>query len=165
MKKGLIFAIIFQICVLFSILIKANLPLFLGNEIKLSAKGVDPRDMFLGNYVNLEYDFNLINTDKMYKKNQIIYLSLKEKNGLYEKDKINEIKPENGIFLQGKIISSKNTKNKKIFSTRIKFGIEKYYTTAKNARVLEKKLLQHDAIVSAKIFSNQARIIDIKINE
>lgn len=165
MKKGLIFAIIFQICVLFSILIKANLPLFLGNEIKLSAKGVDPRDMFLGNYVNLEYDFNLINTEKMYKKNQIIYLSLKEKNGLYEKDKINEIKPENGIFLQGKIISSKNTKNKKIFSTRIKFGIEKYYTTAKNARVLEKKLLQYDAIVSAKIFSNQARIIDIKINE
>lgn len=166
MKKGLIFAIIFQICVLFSILIKANLPLFLGDEIKLNAKGVDPRDMFLGNYVRLMYDFNRFKSEIKYLRGEAVYQVLKEQNGIFIKDKISKTKPKNGIFLKGIITYSYKANFKdKLYSNGVEFGIENYYTTAKNARILEKKLMQYDAIVSIKTFHNQSRIIGIKINE
>lgn len=158
MKKGLFFAIIFQISVLSSLLLFAYLPLYFGKEIKMKAQGVDPRDMFLGNYVALRYDINTIISETKYKENQIIYISLKKENDLYIKDKISLEKPKSGDFIKGRVAYSHMSEKENIYKNHLKFGIEKYFTTKENARILEKKLIDKNATITLRILNANARI-------
>lgn len=165
MKKGLFFAIIFQTLVLFSLLLFAYLPLYFGKEIRLKASGVDPRDIFLGNFVALRYEFNVIKSDEKYKQNEILYLSLKKENGIFKKDKISKNKPKNGIFLQGRVKSSfKRNINDKKYESFVEFGIEKYFTTQENAENLQKQLLEKNATITLKLLNTNARVVNLKVN-
>lgn len=165
MKKGLFFAIIFQTLVLFSLLLFAYLPLYFGKEIRLKASGVDPRDIFLGNFVALRYEFNVIKSDEKYKQNEILYLSLKKENGIFKKDKISKNKPKNGIFLQGRVKSSfKRNINDKRYESFVEFGIEKYFTTQENAENLQKQLLEKNATITLKLLNTNARVVNLKVN-
>lgn len=165
MKKGLFFAIIFQTLVLFSLLLFAYLPLYFGKEIRLNASGVDPRDIFLGNFVALRYEFNVIKSDEKYKQNEILYLSLKKENGIFKKDKISKNKPKNGIFLQGRVKSSfKRNINDKRYESFVEFGIEKYFTTQENAENLQKQLLEKNATITLKLLNTNARVVNLKVN-
>lgn len=157
-------AIIFQILVLFSLLLFAYLPLYFGKEIKLEASGIDPRDVFLGNYISLRYDFNVIKSDDKYKENEILYLRLKEENGIYKKDEIQRKKPKNGVFIKGRVKSSRKIKSEKVYRTFIEFGIEKYFSTKENAEKLQEQLLENNATITLKILNSNARIVKFEVN-
>lgn len=165
MKKTLFIAIIFQIFILCSLLLYAYLPIYFGSTIKVRASGYDPRDLLLGNYTALSYEIEEIKTQQQYKKNQIIYLTLKKHNGLHVTDTITQTKPKNGTFLKGRVRSSYKIEEKELYKTFLKFGINKYYTTKENAQKLEAILRDKNATVTLKVLGGMPRIESIIVDK
>jgi uncharacterized membrane-anchored protein len=65
-NKSLIYLVIlFQVLVLAGMFAKAFYPVMVGTPIKLKVLPIDPRDLFRGNYVNLNYDFSRIDLDSV----------------------------------------------------------------------------------------------------
>lgn len=110
LKISIIGIIIFQIIILLAMLVKANMPLWFGTEIKIKVKPVDPRSMFRGNYVRLTYDFSSIEInykhplyDKNLRKGEKIYISFTKTDDIYVYNKISLEEPTNTIYIQGRI--------------------------------------------------------------
>ncbi|AQW86127.1 putative protein (GDYXXLXY domain) [Campylobacter pinnipediorum subsp. caledonicus] len=143
-NKFIVFAALLQPVLLLLMVFYAFVPLYFGKEIIMQVHGYDPMDPFRGNYVNLRYDFNDINNIKKSKN----YTILEEKNNIYYTKKITDKKPKSGIYIQG------------IYNN---FGIQKYFTTEKNAIILQNKLSDPDykAYAKIKIFKGNARIVEI----
>ncbi len=162
MKKYVLIAVVFQILILLSMLFFAYAPLHFGTKIKLQATGYDPRDLLLGNYTNLRYiGINQIVTKEEFKNNEPIYLSLEQNGSFFVGKTLSKNKPFKGVYLTGRV--NYTSKYKDGYHNRLIFGIEKYYSTAKNSQNLEKKLRDKKAIVIVGVLNGMARIEDIKI--
>lgn len=167
MKKSIFIAIVFQIFILISLILYAYLPLYFGEEIKVRASGHDPRDLFLGNFTALSYEIGQLKTNIKYKKNQAIYLTLKQEKGFYLASTITETKPQQGLFLKGRVLYSYNyapSKDKKLYKTLLKFGVEKYFTTKKSATLLEEALREKNATITLGVLFGIPRIKSIQID-
>lgn len=165
MKKTLFIAIIFQILILCSLLLYAYLPIYFGSEIKVRASGYDPRDFLLGNYTTLTYEIEELKTKKQYKKNQIIYLTLKKHNGLHVTDTITQTEPKSGTFLKGRAKNSYKIDGEKSYKTFLKFGINRYYTTKENAQKLEDDLRDKNATITLRVLGGMPRIKSIVVDK
>ncbi len=162
MKKPLIFAFIFQILILISMLFFAYAPLKLGEMIKVQATGYDPRDLLLGNYSNLRYEhISSIFTKEYFKNKEQIYLSLQKQGSFYIGKTLSREKPNSGLFLKGRVDYSYQKDDG--YKTHLIFGIEKYYSTAKNSKNLEKKLRKQKAIVTLGVLNGLVRIKSVEI--
>ena len=86
---GLIVAVIFQFLILTGMYVKAAIPLWTGQEIRVKTIPVDPRSLFRGNYARLRYDFDRVDekhfdTKEILRTGDIVYVSLdKQADGLY----------------------------------------------------------------------------------
>lgn len=153
MRKILYTLILVQILILIGIYANYRYFLSKANEIKVLACGYDPRDIFMGNYVMLNYDFSNIgykNIDTFKKGDEIyVYLNFNPEEGIFRPIKLSKSKSEDGIFLSG-IYNGHKT---------IKFGIEKYYTSQKNSSELEKKLINNCLIANLAIDNNGKALI------
>lgn len=144
LKRYLIFAAIFQVTILIGMLVKANLPLYFGTEIKVATKPIDPRSLFRGNFVRLNYDFTKIKTDKEFIKGEEIFLKLKKnKDNLFAYHSAWK-KPPKGLYIQGRVefvkfqqgILDQGARN-----TYIKFAnIDAFFAPKEKALKLEKDL-------------------------
>lgn len=121
-KRGFKYLMAFLIpfVILLSMTIKPAITNALGSEILIKTKPFDPRDVFRGDYIYLNYEINEITLDKLdnsvlnirddkeeyepfkelRKKN--LYVTLKESKGVYEVDKVSLNKPNEGIYLKAK---------------------------------------------------------------
>lgn len=77
--------------IILGMVITAYLPILTGNKYLLPVKPVDPRDVFRGNYVNLRYDFSVIDSEllekgldngRRYGFGDQLYLDLTNKSGV-----------------------------------------------------------------------------------
>ena len=162
MLKGLIAAIVFQFIVLTGMYVKAVLPLWFGTEIKVNTIPVDPRSMFRGNYARLRYEFSQIemqhfsDTDKL-REGEIVFISLKtDENGIYKFSSASLIKPNNGIFLQGRIERHRWSKE-----AHIKYGIEAFFAPKTKALELENKMRKGAIAVLMVSSDGKARLKNI----
>jgi uncharacterized membrane-anchored protein len=64
-KKLIWLFIAFQLAILTGMVISSMRPLLYGKEIVLQVQSRDPRDIFRGNYVALNYNFSIINLDTL----------------------------------------------------------------------------------------------------
>ncbi|AFM05157.1 hypothetical protein Fleli_2804 [Bernardetia litoralis DSM 6794] len=158
-NKSLIYLVVlFQVLVLGGMFVKAFYPVMVGKPIKLKVLPIDPRDLFRGNYVNLNYDFSRIDLDSIpndldsmalstltYGDELFVELALDSNNEFYEtvglwQDANKKTKAEN-ILLKG-------TREKNTFSfwnngyntINITAGIESFFTNKEKALALEKKM-------------------------
>ncbi|WP_444946522.1 GDYXXLXY domain-containing protein [Microbulbifer sp. VTAC004] len=148
MKRGVFFALVAAIAVQFLILaglyVKAQVPLWSGEPIRVKTIPVDPRSMFRGNYARLNYGFSEIkksalSAGRQVRQGEVVYVSLKKSpSGLYEFSSASFDKPDEGIFLRGRISNTRPWGNDD--SYRVKFGIEAYFAPKKKALQLEKDL-------------------------
>ncbi len=157
--KGLIVAIAFQFVVLTGMYVKAALPLWFGTEIKVNTIPVDPRSLFRGNYARLRYDFSQIDIDEFstseqFRDGEIAFISVKaDKNGIYNLSSASLTKPDQGVFLQGRV---KNIPWNKL--VHIKFGIEAFFAPKNKAIALEQKMRKGAVAVLMVSSSGKARI-------
>ena len=126
---GLAITISAQMMVLVTEYLSSVWPLWFGNPITLETTPVDPRSLFRGNYVQLNYAISDIRknlTHEDFKPGEVGYVSLKEEDGLFVATALQREKPETGIFIRGRV--------KKVQPDyRLKYGIEAYFMPKEKA--------------------------------
>lgn len=156
MKKILIaLAIAAQIIFLIGIFVNSLIPLHYGTEVKVKTEPIDPRSLFRGNYVSLSYEFSLIRDEKKFKSGSVIYAVLKKgEDGIYILDKFTDQKPNDGVFLRGRIDLYRHAV----------YGIEAYFMPKEKALKFERSGVLNDAIVTLGVLQNgRAGIKNIEI--
>ncbi|MFS1523462.1 GDYXXLXY domain-containing protein [Microbulbifer sp. 2304DJ12-6] len=140
---GLGIAIATQFLILIGLYVQAQIPLWLGEPIRVKTVPVDPRSLFRGNYARLSYDFSSIDQsafkeDQPLRQGEVVYVSLKKHPpGLYVFSSVSLEKPQKGIFLRGRVMGNRWRNNA---GYRIKYGIEAYFAPREKALELEDAL-------------------------
>jgi uncharacterized membrane-anchored protein len=121
---------------------------YTGTDVTLKTVPVDPRDLFRGEYVILNYTINSINLDsiltieKSFKKNDEIYLKL-EMNSKYAKAiEVSKNRFKSGIGIKG-VVSSWNENR-----LDVKYGIETYFVRQGKGKEIESKIEKIDVVVT-----------------
>ncbi len=119
-----------QVTFLTGMVVVDNLPYQFGQTIRLKVEPVDPRDMFRGDYVTLNYDFSRLSAaagDDMpgswndtYGEHEVFIL-LKPVAGenYWTKDRYAAVQPTEGVYIRGRSAAWNNS--------LIRTGIEAYF--------------------------------------
>jgi uncharacterized membrane-anchored protein len=140
--RGLLATLLLQLGVLSVEYLNSVYPLWTGQEIRLETVPVDPRSLFRGNYVRLNYEISEINmpeavTAEGPRWNEVVYVKLTPgKNNVYVFDDASLTKPESGLYIRGRLQSP--TVNGQPY--RIRYGIEALFTPEEKALALEDRL-------------------------
>ena len=161
-NKIVIFIIVFWALVSFSAVIKNEITLNSKTTVYLKTVPVDPRDIFMGDYVILNYKIAQ-NVDS-YKLNKIVYVVLDvDKDGVATRKLVTADKPkERELYIKGRI--SKCPTTIAFFKTGqcVNMGIESYYVKEGEGKKLEKDL-RNGALVEVKISKNGlAKVVGFK---
>ena len=162
-NKCLIFAFVAQFLLIGGAFVNAYLPVLFGVEVKVRALGYDPRDILAGNFVRLDYGLTLSNDESIAMKGKEIYVSLESNGNIFKFGKISLEKPKDALFIKAKQTYK--------YSSELKIGVEKYFTTKERALEIERKLRnigderKFGAIATLKIYNGKARITDLQIDE
>lgn len=157
---ALAIAIALQGVVLAGMLVKASMPLWTGEEIRVKTVPVDPRSMFRGNYARLNYDISQVpasalQSDIKIRIGEVVYVSLKpDDEQLYTLASASLQKPPNGIFLRGRITNGYSP-------YRVKYGIEAFFAPKKKALRLEKDLQQGGVAILMVTDSGHVALKDV----
>ena len=173
--KVLIVAVIFQILLIGIMLGYALMPLCFGQEVRVRVSLYDPRDLFRGNYVDLNYEFSNFHSrnfdendkddhyidqyDDRVRDGARVYAVLKpDVNGTYSFEKFSVSKPENGVFLAGRYDGY----------SFIKYGIEHFYMSPDSAANTEDDMREEDVHAYAVLMvmdNGKARLKDLIIQK
>lgn len=157
---SLLIAALFQLFVLTGMVGISAMPLWTGHEVKVKTIPVDPRSMFRGNYARLRYELSEVEIEQANKKirnGEIVYVSLvKTQNGLYEFSHASLVKPQEGIFLRGRIHTHRFRGDQSNYN--VKYGIEAYFAPKDQALALEKDLRDGGIAVLMVSASGKARL-------
>lgn len=151
-------AILFQIIAVASIAISKETLLQTGKPLTLQTAPVDPRDIFKGDYVRLDYSFSSIPYHQLgqelkqqgLKKGQRVYLSITTDDyGLGQAQKLLIKPPDITFYLSGyatshwpyknyhKSPAAKKAQHDNNHPVNVKFGIEQYFVEQGQGKVLE----------------------------
>lgn len=151
-NKKFISAVLFQIAVIFIIIIFKVLTLNRGEEILLRVKPADLKNPMRGDYIILEYDISNISqnyfTYSPVKISDNVFAPLIKKDGYFVlNNKVSKNRPKNGIFIKGWVKETEKINGINCFLTKdcpysnpvkMIYGIEEYYVpeNKKNELVL-----------------------------
>ncbi len=146
MKNKFIYVIIFRLILILGFIWYKEYTNIFWKTIYIKTRPVDPRDIFLWDYVNLSYELssyncNLVNLDK----NLYILLNLDKDNIAYGYWCTN-MKPTTWLFILGKQ-----------YNNRILFGIEKYFVQEWKWKDMEKYIW--NSLVEIKLDNNWNALI------
>lgn len=113
-------------------------PLWFGTPVILKTAPVDPRSLFRGNYVRLNYDISTFNknfTKENFKRSEVAYVTLKEKDGVFIATGLHREKPKSAVSIRGRVAQVGS-------SYRMKYGIEAYFMPKEKALKAERSLRQ-----------------------
>ena len=137
-----------QIAVLGFMITKQELLLTHGTKVMLKCQPIDPRSLFSGDYVILNYEISLIGENIISKsgikspnelENKEIFVALKVKpdSKYYEAAaislNIDELKKNYPLIIRGRVEYASNT-------LQIKYGVESYFVPQKEGTIIEESL-------------------------
>jgi len=138
MKKFfLIAAIFFQLSALLWMALSREYVVQTGKVVKIQTAPVDPRDLFRGDFVRLDYDLSSLPAsllephlaDRKLKKGQVLYVTLQQDSReLVKAGSVSDSRPDgNVLFVRGRLLSDwvRNKYNASTLS--VKYGIEQYF--------------------------------------
>jgi len=160
-KRGKFYLFVcFQILFLLLMIGMKQFTLYTGKKILLEIVPIDPRDIFRGEYVRLNYKISTIKLPNVreIKKNSVVYVTLKKTEKYWEPLAVNQEKPilgEGEIFLVGK----------KRWGNHIEYGIESFFVPEGKAIEIERDRENVKSVeVSVDRFGNSV-IHQILIND
>lgn len=142
--RGLLATLLLQLGVLTVEYLNSVYPLWTGQEIRLETVPVDPRSLFRGNYVRLNYEISEIDRPEAAKAeglrwNEIVYVKLKPgKNDVHVFDGASLTQPETGLFIRGRLQSPFVNQAEQTY--RLRYGIEALFAPKEKALALEDQL-------------------------
>lgn len=166
--------------VLISMTIEPVITNIWGEEIFIKTKPVDPRDLFRGDYVQLNYEINDINLEKLDEeilklkdkeeensfedlRGKKVYVSLKKNGKFHVVDKVTLEKPEEGIFLKGKYEYPiwNNNGQVKLNGIRVDYTLDKYFIPENTGKELEKKARNGEVSAKIKVYKGYSFLKEI----
>ena len=162
-RWGLVGAFVLQIAVLGWIVANRALLLSGGREVRLAVVPVDPRDLFLGDYVVLSYDFSRLHSgrvggDDEFRFQDAVYVSLAENQGSWEATAIGHEPPADGTYLRGVVVGISDVATEPgdecppivgCYGYDIDYNLERFYVPEGTGRELE--TLRSDQRVSVDV--------------
>lgn len=164
-----IIVVVLQILVLLAIALSHYATAAYGEEIKLKTVPIDPRDMFYGDYVTLQYeiselpislwkDENKPTDSEGLLSNTIVYVVIQPSDsadGMYQAQGFYTEKPAvsgNQLLLKGKVdyVNGPFTDDEKA-TVRIHYGIERFYVSENTGKELEEQSQKGEIIGTVKI--------------
>ncbi len=145
-KAFIIIAVLLQILVLGYMAGEREHILRNGRLIYLRTAPIDPRDLFRGDYVRLNYDISNIpahnlprDNDAGVSKGEKVYVALQENsNGLYEFNHVSVTRPPDGIYLAGR--SPYDYRHRQLgHPLKLNYGIEAYFVQQGKGRRIEQR--------------------------
>ncbi|MEM7408237.1 MAG: GDYXXLXY domain-containing protein [Pseudomonadota bacterium] len=135
----LLATILGQGVILIGMVVKAAMPLWVGQSVPVETVPVDPRSLLRGNYARLNYAFSRL-PKKLFdgatpkRPGEVVYVVLQRgDNGLYEASAASLTRPDSGVFLRGRVTRAYSP-------YRIRYGIEAWFAPKVAALALEKDL-------------------------
>lgn len=137
-----------QIAVLGFMITKQELLLARGTKVLLKCQPIDPRSLFSGDYVILNYEISTIDNDIISKsgikdpyefEKKDIYVALQQKaDGKYYtavaiSEKIEELKKLNSLIIKGRVEYASDT-------LQVRYGVESYFVPQNEGKIIEKSL-------------------------
>jgi len=137
-----------QIAVLGFMITKQELLLAQGTKVILKCQPIDPRSLFSGDYVILNYEISIIGEDvisrsgiknihALDKKNIFVALKIKPDGRYYEaaaiSENIDDLKKIYPLIIKGRVEYTLNT-------IQVKYGVESYFVPQKEGKIIEESL-------------------------
>lgn len=157
--KWLFIACGLQFALIGAMFISAYLPIAFGAEVRVIAKGYDPRDLLAGNYVRLDYGVKIPRNFHSKDSQKEVFACLKEvEPNLFVFEAVLSKLPKNRLCVKTKLPRRYDT----ILEVK---EIDRYFAPEKEAQKIQKLLSKPDmrAIVTLKIFQGKARIVDLEV--
>lgn len=160
-KQYLVVAALFQVGIVVGMILLAMRPLWDGKEVLLEVSGRDPRSLFRGDYVALQYEFSSINLDTIpndvppnakYTFGDELYVELQPQGRFYKPVGVWCRPPEGKLYVQAIVqyrYYSRSIVKKYILGgniVKLSCGIEEYYTNPESAKDIDKLLLRSDSV-------------------
>jgi uncharacterized membrane-anchored protein len=164
-SRGLLAVIFLQAGVLAAEYLNSVYPLWTGREIRLQTVPIDPRSMFRGNYVRLNYKISTVSVPdsmaaKTLRHNEIVYVKLRPaENNLYEIDSVSFSQPKQGLFIRGRIRFPFATAESG--TLRVSYGIEAFFVPGEKALELEKQLRNGGTAIVMLADNGKAALKDV----
>lgn len=162
-------AILFSLSFIALVFFNAYLSILFGDEVKLRARGYDPRDILSGNFVRLDYGIR-VKEGELPQNQQIkeFFVMLVDENadGVFEFGAKSFDAPKDGIYIKAK--------RPYVWTYECQIGAEKYFAPKEKALETELKLRnlpssakdesgKFYALVTLKIYKGKARIVNFEI--
>ena len=144
---ALLAALTLQVVILAGVFVNGFYPLWLGKEIRVETRPVDPRDLFRGNYARLGYDFSTLPTAG-FRPGDVIYLPLEQDGELWRGLTPARQPPAQGLSLRGRVSGLPWGGTR-----RVTYGIEALFAPKEKALQLEREL-RDGAVAVLKVAPN-----------
>ena len=112
-----------------------------GQTVHLRTAPVDPRDIFRGDFVRLDYELSRVDTSLVTlsqspaKYGQKVFASLSPILGdLFELTQLTDVAPEQGLYMRGRVLRHPNS-----ISIPVKYGIEQFFVEQGSGIDIEKR--------------------------
>ncbi|MHC1757813.1 MAG: GDYXXLXY domain-containing protein [Methanosarcina sp.] len=142
-KKIFYLTIIFWLLIFSGFILYKEYTLRTGTEVVLKTEPVDPRDLFRGDYVTLNYEISTLDLEEIqaedlyFDYNDRIYLALALENGYGVPKKIYRNPPDDELYIKGTVKEviydweayedSSITEEPYLKEFRVEYGIESYF--------------------------------------
>ena len=144
---ALLAALTLQVVILAGVFVNGFYPLWLGEEIRVETRPVDPRDLFRGNYARLGYDFSTLPATG-FRPGDVIYLPLEQDGDLWRGLTPSHQPPAQGLYLRGRVSGLPWGGTR-----RVTYGIEALFAPKEKALQLEREL-RDGAVAGLKVAPN-----------
>ena len=170
--KALLAAMALQLLVLGGELLGAVYPHWTGEPVRLAIEPIDPRSLFRGNYVRLNYAINTIEMADGerfvgLRQNEIVYVRLKpDAEGILQPDGVFFEPPGQGPFIRGRLRYVPFTDDG-VARLHIVYGIEAYFLPLEKAREMEELMRQRRRAVATVMLApnGKAAIAGVEISD
>ena len=140
--RSFVLVAVFQLVILAGEYLSSVYPLWTGKPAVLEIVPLDPRSLFRGNYVHLDYDIadldeRVIDEMLHLKTGAVAYVHLTERNGVFRANNVTAEAPEEGIFIRGRV--QHFYREDQMVSLSMHYGIEAYFSPREKALAIEEK--------------------------
>lgn len=138
-NKAFLWIGIFWLVIILGFIASKEYTLRTGQEVLLKTRPVDPRDLFRGDYVTLDYDISTLDLRKLdtdsssFDWHDDVYVAIEIRGGYGIATGIYKNMPKEGIFMKGEVNNPSNT------SMRIEYGIESYFVPEGQGHDIERE--------------------------
>jgi uncharacterized membrane-anchored protein len=136
-------AIVLQLLVLVGELVGAWYPRWVGQPVLLAVEPVDPRSLFRGNYVQLNYRIGRVlagaEAAGLHRGRQAYVLLKPDAQGLLQAAGVRAQPPQQGRFIRGRVVYRRPDGDGR-FVVNLHYGIEAYFLPRQKAKAMEREL-------------------------